>query len=142
VLGGASDITARLIGQWLSERVGQQFVIDSRPGCGSNIGTEAVVRTPVDGYTLLMVGAFNAINPTLYDELNSILSAIAPVAGIILVPNLMVLNPSVSAKTSSRAHRTPYWRGQRKRPTPPRTRRWARTSAIAGLGARQAGAAG
>src|SRR5262244_2586824 len=61
---GASDITARLIGQWLSERLGQQFVIDNRPGGGGNIGTEAVVRAPADGYTLLLVGGFNAVNAT------------------------------------------------------------------------------
>jgi tripartite-type tricarboxylate transporter receptor subunit TctC len=98
--GGSSDITARLIGQWLSERLGQQFVIDNRPGGGSNIGTEAAVRAPVDGYTLLMVGAFNAINATLYDKLNfNFIRDIAPVAGIIVVPNVMVVNPSVPAKT-------------------------------------------
>src|SRR5262245_27326992 len=68
--GGANDITARLIGQWLSERLGQQFVIDNRPGAGGNIGTEAVVRAPADGYTLLLVGAPNAINATLYAKLN------------------------------------------------------------------------
>jgi hypothetical protein len=65
---GASDITARLIGQWLSERLGQQFVIDNRPGGGGNIGTEAVVRAPADGYTLLLVGGFNAVNATFYDK--------------------------------------------------------------------------
>src|SRR5262245_149734 len=65
---GASDILARLMGQWLSERLGQQFVIDNRPGAGGNIGTEAVVRAPADGYTLLIVGAWNAINATLYDK--------------------------------------------------------------------------
>src|SRR5262245_61402919 len=67
---GANDITARLIGQWLSERLGQQFVIDNRPGGGANIGTEAVVHAPADGYTLLMVGGYNAINATLYQKLN------------------------------------------------------------------------
>src|SRR5262245_57109257 len=67
---GATDITARLIGQWLSERLGQQFVIENRPGAGGNIGTEAVVRAPADGYTLLMVGSYNATNATLYDKLN------------------------------------------------------------------------
>jgi tripartite-type tricarboxylate transporter receptor subunit TctC len=91
--GGASDITARLIGQWLSERLGQQFVIDNRPGGGTNIGTEAVVRAPADGYTLLMVGGYNAINATLYDKLNfNFIRDIAPVAGIIVVPNVMVVN--------------------------------------------------
>src|SRR5262245_25747227 len=67
---GASDITARLIGQWLSERLGQQFVIDNRPGGGNNIGTEAVVRAPADGYTLLMAATPNAVNATLYDKLS------------------------------------------------------------------------
>ena len=97
---GASDILARLIGQWLSERLGQQFVIDNRPGGGTNIGTEAVVRAPADGYTLLMVGGYNAINATLYDKLNhNFIRDIAPVAGIIVVPNVMVVNPSVPAAT-------------------------------------------
>ena len=98
--GGASDITARLMGQWLSERLGQQFVIDNRPGGGTNIGTEAVVRALADGYTLLMVGGYNAINATLYDKLNhNFIRDIAPVAGIIVVPNVMVVNPSVPAAT-------------------------------------------
>src|SRR5262245_56314542 len=98
--GGASDITARLMGQWLSERLGQQFVIDNRPGGGTNIGTEAVVRAPADGYALLMVGGYNAINATLYDKLNhNFIRDIAPVAGIIVVPNVMVVNPSVPAAT-------------------------------------------
>jgi tripartite-type tricarboxylate transporter receptor subunit TctC len=98
--GGAGDITARLIGQWLSERLGQQFVIDNRPGGGTNIGTEAVVRAPADGYTLLMVGGYNAINATLYDRLNfDFLRDIAPVAGITRVPNVMVVHPSVPATT-------------------------------------------
>jgi tripartite-type tricarboxylate transporter receptor subunit TctC len=103
--GGSSDITARLIGQWLSERLGQQFVIDNRPGGGTNIGTEAVVRAPPDGYTLLLATAANAVNATLYDKLNfNFIRDIAPVAGIIVVPNVMVVNPSVPAK-SARAHR-------------------------------------
>ena len=98
--GGASDITARLMGQWLPERLGQQFVIDNRPGGGTNIGTEAVVRALADGYTLLMVGGYNAINATLYDKLNhNFIRDIAPVAGIIVVPNVMVVNPSVPAAT-------------------------------------------
>jgi len=67
---GASDITARLIGQWLSERLGQQFVVDNRPGGGGNVGTEVVVRAPADGYTLLLVGGLNATNATFYDKLN------------------------------------------------------------------------
>jgi tripartite-type tricarboxylate transporter receptor subunit TctC len=98
--GGAYDITARLIGPWLSERLGQQFVIDNRPGGGSNIGTEAVVRAPADGYTLLLVGAANAINATLYDKLNfNFIRDIAPVAGITRAPEVMVVHPSVPAKT-------------------------------------------
>ena len=68
--GGPTDITARLIGQWLSERLGQQFIIDNRPGAGSNIAVETAVRAPPDGYTLLIVGATNAVNATLYDKLN------------------------------------------------------------------------
>jgi tripartite-type tricarboxylate transporter receptor subunit TctC len=98
--GGSSDILARLMGQWLSERLGQQFVIDNRPGGGSNIGTEAVVRSPADGYTLLLVGSFNAINATLYDKLNhNFIRDIAPVASVIRGANVMVVNPSVPAKT-------------------------------------------
>src|SRR6266566_5457477 len=85
---GGTDITARLIGQWLSERLGQQFLIENRPGAGSNIGTEAVVRAPADGYTLLLVGAPNAINATLYDKLNdNFICDIAPVAAISREPN-------------------------------------------------------
>jgi tripartite-type tricarboxylate transporter receptor subunit TctC len=98
--GGAPDILARLIGPWLSGRLGQQFVVENRPGGGSNIGTEAVVRAPPDGYTLLLVSTTNAINATLYDRLNfDFLRAIAPVAGIIRLPLVMVVNPSVPAKT-------------------------------------------
>ena len=94
------DIVARLIGQWLSERLGQPFIIENRPGAGSNIATEAVVRAPADGYTLLLVPASNAINATLYDKLNfNFIRDIAPVAGIIRVPIVMVVNPSVPAKT-------------------------------------------
>jgi len=97
---GASDITARLIGQWLSERLGQPFVIDNRPGGGSKIGTEAVVRAPADGYTLLMVSNTNTINATLYDRLNfDFLRDIAPVAGVLRGPYVMVVNPSVPAKS-------------------------------------------
>jgi tripartite-type tricarboxylate transporter receptor subunit TctC len=98
--GGATDIIARLIGQWLSERLGQPFVIDNRPGGGSNIGTEAVVRAPADGYTLLLVGYFNAVNATFYDKLNfSFIRDIAPVAGIVRSPLVMVVNPMVPAKS-------------------------------------------
>jgi tripartite-type tricarboxylate transporter receptor subunit TctC len=97
---GASDITARLIGQSLSERLGQQFVIDNRPGGGGNIGTEVVVRSPADGYTLLLVGAFNAVNATFYDKLNyNFIRDIAPVASIIRTPFVMAVNPTVPAKT-------------------------------------------
>jgi tripartite-type tricarboxylate transporter receptor subunit TctC len=97
---GASDITARLIGQWLSERLGQQFVIDNRPGGGGNIGTEAVVRAPADGYTLLMVGSYHASNATLYDKLNfNFIRDIAPVAGVFRGSLVMVVNPSVPAST-------------------------------------------
>jgi tripartite-type tricarboxylate transporter receptor subunit TctC len=100
--GGAFDIIARLIGQWLSERLGQPFVIENRPGAGGNIATEAVVRAPADGYTLLLVGLPNAINATLYQKLNfNLIRDIAPVAGIDREPQVMVLNPSVPAKTVS-----------------------------------------
>jgi tripartite-type tricarboxylate transporter receptor subunit TctC len=98
--GGGFDIVARLMGQWLSERLGQPFVIDNRPGAGGNIGTEAVVRAPADGYTLLLVGAPHVINATLYDKLNyNFLRDIVPVAGIADVPEVMVVNPSLPAKT-------------------------------------------
>ena len=97
---GASDIVARLMGQWLSERLGQQFVIDNRPGGGSSIGTEAVVRAPADGYTLLLCGITNATNATIYDKLNfNFLRDIAPVAGISRGPLVMVVDPSIPAKS-------------------------------------------
>jgi tripartite-type tricarboxylate transporter receptor subunit TctC len=97
--GGVGDIVARLMGQWLSERLGQPFVIENRPGAGSNIATEAVVRAPADGYTLLLVNPANAISTTLYDNLNyNFMRDIAPVAGIVRVPNVMVVNPSVPAR--------------------------------------------
>jgi tripartite-type tricarboxylate transporter receptor subunit TctC len=97
---GATDITARLVGQWLSERLGQQFIIENRPGAGGNVGTEAVVRASPDGYTLLMASTTNAINATLYDKLSfNFIRDIAPVASIIRFPNIMVVNPSVPAKT-------------------------------------------
>jgi len=98
--GGGVDITARLIGQWLSERLGQQFVIENRPGAAGNIATEAVVRAPADGYTLLLVGSFNTINATLYDKLNfNFIRDIAPVASVMRYPYVMVVNPSVPAKS-------------------------------------------
>ena len=98
--GGGTDIVARVIGQWLSERLGQPFVIENRPGASANIGTEAVVRALPDGYTLLLVASVNAINATLYDKLSfDFIRDIAPVVGIVRVPNVMVLNPSVPART-------------------------------------------
>src|SRR3954470_14128169 len=99
---GSTDIVARLIGQWLSERLGQQFIIENRPGAGNNVGTEAVVNAPPDGYTLLLIGASSAINATLYDKLNfNLLRDITPVSGIISIPFVLVINPSFPAKTVS-----------------------------------------
>jgi tripartite-type tricarboxylate transporter receptor subunit TctC len=98
--GGGSDILSRLMGQALSERLGQPFVIENRPGAAGNIGTEAVVRAPADGYTLLLVGGWNAINATLYDKLSfNFIRDIAPVAGISREPNVIAVHPSVPAKT-------------------------------------------
>jgi tripartite-type tricarboxylate transporter receptor subunit TctC len=98
--GGGTDIVARLIGQWLSERLGQQFVIENRPGAGTNIATEAVVRALPDGYTLLLATTANAVNATLYDKLNfNFVVDVAPVAAIMRVPNVMVVNLSSPAKT-------------------------------------------
>jgi tripartite-type tricarboxylate transporter receptor subunit TctC len=98
--GGTTDILARLVGQYLSERLGQQFVIDNRSGAGNNIGTEAVVNAAPDGYTLILVNPANAINATLYEKLPfNFIRDIAPVAGIMRVPNVMEVNPSVPAKT-------------------------------------------
>ena len=98
--GGATDIMARLIGGRLSERLGQQFVIENKPGAGNNIGTEQVIRAAPDGYTILLVNPANAINATLYVKLNfNFLRDIAPVAGIARVPNVMTINPNVPAKT-------------------------------------------
>ena len=100
--GGATDINARLIGQWLSERLGQQFVIENRPGAGSNVGTEVVVNAPPDGYTLLLIGASSTINATLYDKLNfNFLRDITPVSGIMSIPFILAVNPSFPAKTVS-----------------------------------------
>jgi tripartite-type tricarboxylate transporter receptor subunit TctC len=97
---GPTDILARLMGQWLSERLGQPFVIENRPGGGGNIGTEAVVRASPDGYTLLMISATQAINATLYDKLNyNFIRDIAPVASVIRYSSVMVVNPSVPAKS-------------------------------------------
>jgi tripartite-type tricarboxylate transporter receptor subunit TctC len=98
--GGTTDILARLMGQYLSERLGQQFIVDNRSGAGNNIGTEAVVGAAPDGYTLLLVNPANAINATLYEKLPfDFIRDIAPVAGIIRVPNVMEVNPAVPAKT-------------------------------------------
>jgi tripartite-type tricarboxylate transporter receptor subunit TctC len=98
--GSASDIVARLVGQWLSERFGQQFVVENRPGAGSNIAAEAVVRSAPDGYTLLLAASPNAINASLYDKLNfNFIRDIAPVAAISREPNIFVVNPSVPIRT-------------------------------------------
>ncbi len=98
--GGATDIVARIIGQWLSERMGKQFIIENKPGAGNNLGTEAVVNAAADGYTVLLVNPANAINATLYTKLNfNFIAQIAPVAGIMRVPNIMEVQPSVPAKT-------------------------------------------
>ena len=98
--GGAADITARLIGQWLSERLGQPFLIENRPGAGTNIGTEAVAKAPADGYMLLLVSVANTVNATLYQHLNfDFIRDIAPVAGVIRGPLVMELHPSVPANT-------------------------------------------
>ena len=98
--GGGTDVAARLVGQWLSERIGQPVVIENRPGAGSNIATEAVVHAAADGHTLLLVSTAHAINATLYERLNyNFLRDIAPVAGFMRVPNVMEINPSLSAKS-------------------------------------------
>jgi tripartite-type tricarboxylate transporter receptor subunit TctC len=98
--GSASDIVARLLGQLLSERLGQPFVVENRPGAGTNLATEAAVRAPADGYALLMVASANSITPTLYDRLNfNFIQDIAPIAGTNSNPYIMVVNPSLPAKT-------------------------------------------
>jgi tripartite-type tricarboxylate transporter receptor subunit TctC len=98
--GGPTDIFARLIGQWLSERLGQQFIIENRPGVGSNLATEAVANAAPDGYTLLFVTAASAIGATFYDKLSFVfLRDIAPIAGVVRGPLVMVVNPAVPAKT-------------------------------------------
>jgi tripartite-type tricarboxylate transporter receptor subunit TctC len=98
--GGGVDITARLIGQWLSDRLGQQFVVENRPGAGGNIGTETVVNAAGDGYTLLLATVPNAVNASLYEKLNfNFIRDIAPIAGIIRVPQVVLVHPSVPAKT-------------------------------------------
>ena len=98
--GGGTDISARVVGQWLSERLGQQFIIENRPGAETNIATEAVARSLPDGYTLLLVTAANAINATYYEKLNfDFIQDIAPVAAVMRVPLVMVVSPSFSART-------------------------------------------
>jgi tripartite-type tricarboxylate transporter receptor subunit TctC len=98
--GGAADIAARLMGQWPSERLGQPFVIENRPGAATNIGTDVVVRASPDGYTLLLVSAISAVNATLYDKLNfNFIRDIAPIASITRLPFVMVINPAVPATT-------------------------------------------
>jgi tripartite-type tricarboxylate transporter receptor subunit TctC len=97
---GPTDITGRLVGQWLSQRLGQQFIVDNRPGAGSNVGTELVVQASPDGYTLLLVTTSNAINATLYDKLNfNFIRDVAPVGSIMRTANVMLVNPSSPAKT-------------------------------------------
>jgi tripartite-type tricarboxylate transporter receptor subunit TctC len=98
--GSLSDILARLIGQWLSDRLGQPFIIENRPGAGGNIGTEAVVKAPPDGHTLLVIASSNAINATLYEKLNfNFIRDIAPVATLTRQPQVMLVHPSFPAKT-------------------------------------------
>jgi tripartite-type tricarboxylate transporter receptor subunit TctC len=98
--GGTSDIVARVLGQWLSERLGQQFVIENRPGAGGNLATEAVARAAPDGYTLLLIGGANTVNATLFDKLNfDFLRDIGPVASVFETPLVMEVNPSVPVRT-------------------------------------------
>jgi tripartite-type tricarboxylate transporter receptor subunit TctC len=97
---GGNDITARLMGQWLTERLGQPFVVENRPGAATNIAAEAVVNAPPDGYTLFLANVANAINATFYQKLNfNFIRDIAPVAGIMRIPNVLLVNPAVPAKT-------------------------------------------
>jgi tripartite-type tricarboxylate transporter receptor subunit TctC len=98
--GGSADLTARLMGQWLSEKLGQSFIVENRPGASTNIATEAVLRAAPDGYTLRLVAPANAINATLYDKLNfNFIREVEPVAGLIRFPNVVVVNPSVPVKS-------------------------------------------
>lgn len=100
--GGDADILARLIGQWLSERFSQRFIIENRPGAASNIAIEAAVRAPADGYTLVSVSSTNAINVTLYENLNfNLITDVVPIAGIVRAPNILVVHPSFPARTVS-----------------------------------------
>ena len=103
--GGATDIVARLIAQWLSERLGHPFIIENRPGAGGNVGTEAVVHAPPDGHTLLMASSANTINATFYEKLNfNFIRDIAPVATISRNTLVMVVHPSNSGQVGSRVH--------------------------------------
>jgi len=98
--GGSTDIVARIIGAWLSQRLGQQFIVENKPGAGNNIGTEQVTKAAPDGYTMLLINPANAINTSLYKHLNFVfLRDIDPVANVIQVPNVMEVNPKVPAKT-------------------------------------------
>jgi tripartite-type tricarboxylate transporter receptor subunit TctC len=98
--GSTTDILGRLVGQWLSQQLGQPFIIDNRPGAGGNVATEAAVNSPADGYTLLMVAPANTINMSLYDKLNfNFMRDMVPVAGVVRVPNVLEVNPSVPVKT-------------------------------------------
>ena len=100
--GNAPDIVARLMGQWLTERLGQPFIVENRPGASTNIAAEAVVNSPADGYTIFLANVSNAINATFYTKLNfNFIRDITPVAGIMRMPNVMLVNPSVPAKTVS-----------------------------------------
>jgi tripartite-type tricarboxylate transporter receptor subunit TctC len=100
--GGNVDIAARLIGQWLSERLGQPFIVENRPGASSNIAAEAVVKSPPDGYTLLLVSTANAVNATLYDKSNfDFLRDIRPVSGLYREPYVLLVHPSVTANTAA-----------------------------------------
>jgi len=97
---GTTDVLARIIAQWLTEKMGQSFVIENKPGAGNNLGTESVVKAPPDGYTMLLVNPANGINATLYKDLNfNVIRDIAPVAGIVRTPNVMEVTPSFPAKT-------------------------------------------
>src|SRR5581483_11254386 len=111
--GGPNDISARLMAQWLSQRLGQQFIVENRTGAGGNIATEAVVRAPADGYTLLLVPAPAAINATLYHNLSfNFIRDIAPVAGIVRVPEVMVINPGKINMASAGNGSVPHVAGE------------------------------
>ena len=103
--GGPTDIVARIIGQYLSERLGQQFIIDNRPGAGGIVGTQAAINSPADGYTLLMAAHVHAINATLYQKLPyNFLNDIAPITGLVRMPNVLEVTPSFPAKTCGRVY--------------------------------------